>query len=395
MKNKLSVTRQNLLDLDQKGLVEYFADLGERAFRARQILQWVYQRGVWDFSKMTDLSQALRGFLQDNAHITLPEVVERRESKDGTIKWIVRVSNGDCVETVLIPERGRNTLCVSSQVGCVLDCKFCSTGKQGFNGNLATSDIIGQVLLANLDLAEHDSGKTNRRVTNVVLMGMGEPLLNFDAVIPATNLMLDDLAFGISKRRVTVSTAGVVPGIYALTKVTDVALAISLHAGNNALRDELVPINRKYPIEELIAACQHYLGVLGERRSITVEYTLMRDVNDSLTDAKEIAELLKDLRCKINLIPFNPFPGSGFDKPSRNRVYAFQTYLMQAGFATMLRTTRGDDINAACGQLVGQVNDRTKRQMRYRARIEATLLDADKAANLDADDAANDATEVA
>jgi 23S rRNA (adenine2503-C2)-methyltransferase len=319
-----------------------------------------------DFGAMTDLAKSFREALASHATFQLPEVVSRDESADGTTKWVVRVANGNCVEMVLIPDRGRNTLCVSSQVGCMLDCSFCSTGKQGFNGNLATSDIVGQVYIANREL-----NARGEAVSNVVLMGMGEPLLNFDAVLAATNLMMDDLAFGISKRRVTVSTAGYVPGIYALAEATDVSLAISLHAPNDGLRDQLVPVNRKYPISELLQACKRYLSVLGERRSLIVEYTLLKGVNDQPQHAQELARLLRTLKCKINLIPFNPFPASGYERPEPDVIRSFQTYLMNAGYATMLRTTRGDDINAACGQLVGQVSDRTKRQTRYLARVKA------------------------
>jgi 23S rRNA (adenine2503-C2)-methyltransferase len=356
----------NLFGLDRPGLEAFFVAHGEKAFRARQVMKWVYHAGVIDFESMTDLSKRQRDRLSAIACLTLPEIVTRHESRDGTIKWAVRVANGNCVETVLIPERGRNTLCVSSQVGCMLDCSFCSTGKQGFNGNLSAADIIGQVWLVNRELAARGEA-----VTNVVLMGMGEPLLNFDNVLIATNLMTEDLAFGLSKRRVTVSTAGVVPGIRQLAAHTDVALAISLHAPNDALRDVLVPINRKYPIAELLDACRHYLSGLGPHRSITIEYTLLRGVNDSLDHARELAALLREVRCKINLIPFNPFPASGYERPDLEAVRAFQTLLLNAGYATMLRTTRGDDINAACGQLIGQVADRTQRQARYIARVQA------------------------
>lgn len=356
----------NLFGLSREQLEGFVEDLGGRPFRARQIMRWAYHRGVVDFQAMTDLAKSLRVELANRANFQLPEVVSRDESADGTTKWVVRVANGNCVEMVLIPDRGRNTLCVSSQVGCMLDCSFCSTGKQGFNGNLATSEIVGQVYIANRELVAR--GET---VSNVVLMGMGEPLLNFDAVVVAIDIMMDDLAFGISKRRVTVSTAGHVPGIYELAKVTDVSLAISLHAPTDALRDELVPINRKYPIAELLKACQHYLGVLGERRSLTIEYTLLKGVNDQLSHAAELARLLRVVKCKINLIPFNPFPASGYERPEHGAIREFQTYLMNAGYSTMLRTTRGDDINAACGQLVGQVSDRTKRQTRYLARVKA------------------------
>jgi 23S rRNA (adenine2503-C2)-methyltransferase len=278
------------------------------------------------------------------------------------------VGNGNCVETVLIPGRGRNTLCVSSQVGCALDCSFCSTGKQGFNGNLTAGEIIAQVWLVQRRLQELGEAQG---VTNVVLMGMGEPLLNFDAAVTATDLMMDDWAFGLSKRRVTISTAGVVPAIYELGRITDVSLAVSLHAPDNALRDELVPINRKYPIEELLKACRHYVEGLGERRSVTIEYTLMKGVNDALAQADALAGLLRGLRCKVNLIPFNPFPASGFERPTTTTVKAFQSRLMNHGYATMLRTTRGEDIDAACGQLVGAVEDRTRRQARYIARVKA------------------------
>ncbi|MCZ6657148.1 MAG: 23S rRNA (adenine(2503)-C(2))-methyltransferase RlmN [Gammaproteobacteria bacterium] len=359
----------NLFDYDREGLEAYFVDAGHKPFRARQVMKWIFHRNQLDFDAMTDLSRDLRAWLREDANLALPEIVERFESTDGTIKWLVRVGNGNSVETVLIPERGRNTLCVSSQVGCVLDCSFCATGKQGFNGNLSTAEIIGQLLLANAELKARGEA-----VTNVVLMGMGEPLLNFDAVVRATNLMTDDLAYGISKRRVTISTAGVVPAIYELAKVTDVSLAISLHAPNDALRSELVPINRKYGIAELITACNHYIGNLGEKRTLTMEYTLMKGVNDGLEHARELADLLRHVRCKINLIPFNPFPASGYVRPDVSAVRRFQTVLLNAGFATMLRTTRGEDISAACGQLIGKVQDRTKRQTRYLARVRAEEL---------------------
>lgn len=355
--------RVNLLSLSRPQMEAFFVEHGEKAFRARQVMKWVYHHGVLDVDQMTDLSKRQRANLRAMACFDLPEVVTRRESRDGTVKWAMRVANGNCVETVLIPERGRNTLCVSSQVGCMLDCRFCSTGKQGFNGNLSTADIIGQVWLADQELRTRGES-----VTNVVLMGMGEPLLNFDNVVAATELMMDDLAFSISKRRVTVSTAGVVPAIHRLAEISDVSLAISLHAPDDALRSELVPLNRKYGIEALLDACRRYVEGLGERRSLTMEYTLLKGVNDSLDHARALATLLRDVRCKINLIPFNPFPASGFERPDDAAVRAFQTLLLNAGYATMLRTTRGDDIDAACGQLVGQVQDRTRRQERYIAR---------------------------
>ena len=360
--------KTNIFDLNRADLDRFFADLGERPYRTMQVMKWIYHRGVIDFALMTDLSKVLRQRLTEIAEIRLPGVVSEQCSVDGTRKWAIRVANGNCVETVLIPGSGRNTLCVSSQVGCALDCRFCATGKQGFNGNLTAAEIIAQVWLVQQRLQELGEAQG---VTNVVLMGMGEPLLNFDAVLTATDLMMDDWAFGLSKRRVTISTAGVVPAIYELGKNTDVSLAVSLHAPDNALRDELVPINRKYPIEELLEACRHYLEGLGERRSVTIEYTLMKGVNDSLEQADALAALLRGLRCKVNLIPFNPFPASGFERPATATVKAFQRRLMHHGYATMLRTTRGEDIDAACGQLVGSVEDRTRRQARYIARVHA------------------------
>jgi 23S rRNA (adenine2503-C2)-methyltransferase len=357
---------KNFLDFDRQDLERYFLETGHQRFRAEQLMKWFYHRGISAFDGMSDLSLKLRAQLKEQMIFDLPEVVERFDSTDGTIKWVVRVNNGNCVETVLIPENGRNTLCVSSQVGCVLDCSFCSTGKQGFNGNLSTAEIVGQVVIANRALADR-----SEHVTNVVMMGMGEPLLNFDAVLKATDLMMDDMAFGLSKRRVTISTAGVVPAIYKLAEVTDVSLAISLHAPTDDLRDELVPLNRRYPISDLLDACRHYVAGLGERRSLTMEYTLLAGVNDQMEHAGALARLLKDVRCKINLIPFNPWPGAPYSKPALKDTRRFQTYLMNAGYATMLRTTRGDDIDAACGQLVGKVSDRTRRRERYLARVRA------------------------
>lgn len=358
----------NLFGLDRTAVAGLFDAIGEQRYRTAQVMKWVYHRGVREFSAMTDLSKTLRDRLTAAATLELPEVLSERTSVDGTRKWVLKVANGNAVEAVLIPDRGRNTLCVSTQVGCMLDCSFCSTGKQGFNGNLSAAEIVGQVFLAAAALrAQGDE----RGVTNVVMMGMGEPLLNFDAAVRASAILTDDFAFGISKRRVTISTAGVVPAIYELAKCSDVSLAVSLHAPDDALRDQLVPINRKYPIAELMAACRHYLNVLGEHRSITIEYTLLRGVNDSQAQAHELARLLKDLRCKINLIPFNPFPASGYARPDDDVVRAFQTILLNAGYAAMLRTTRGEDIAAACGQLVGDVADRTRRQARYLARVKA------------------------
>jgi 23S rRNA (adenine2503-C2)-methyltransferase len=360
----------NLYGLDRSQLEALFVEHGLQPFRGRQLMRWVYHQGRTDFSAMTDLPKDMRAWLREHACFDLPRVQKFLLSKDGTRKWVLDVGADNFVETVLIPEKGRNTLCVSSQIGCMLDCSFCSTGKQGFNGNLSAAAIVGQLVLANQVLAE-----SGQHVTNIVLMGMGEPLLNFDAVVAASNIMKDDLAFGLSKRRVTLSTAGVVPGIYELAKVTDISLAISLHAPTDELRNQLVPINRKYPIEQLLDACRHYVGLLGEKRKLVIEYTLMRGVNDQREHAVGLAKLLKDVRCKINLIPFNPFPASGYERPRQSDIYDFQTYLMNKGYTTMLRTTRGEDIDAACGQLVGQVKDRTKRQTRYLARVKAVELD--------------------
>jgi 23S rRNA (adenine2503-C2)-methyltransferase len=359
-------SRINLFDLTREQMETFTSAIDDKPYRTHQMMKWAYHQKQLDFASMTNLSKAFRGWLGERAEYRLPEVVAQYESVDGTIKWVIRVAGGSCVETVLIPDRGRNTLCVSSQVGCLLDCTFCSTGKQGFSGNLSAGEIVAQVWLANQMLEAR-----GEVVSNVVLMGMGEPLLNFEAVTSAVDLMMDDLAFGISKRRVTVSTAGVVPAIYQLAKVTDVSLAISLHAPNDELRSQLVPLNRKYPIQELLDACRHYVEGLGQKRSLTMEYTLLKGVNDDLSHARELATLLRDVRCKINLIPFNPFPASGFERPDADTVRRFQTYLITAGYSAMLRTTRGEDIAAACGQLVGKVNDRTRRQARYIARVAA------------------------
>lgn len=356
----------NLYGLDRTKLEALFVEQGLQAFRGRQLMKWVYHQGLTDFSAMTDLPKTMRAWLNQHACFELPRVESYKVSTDGTRKWVLDAGEGSLVETVLIPENGRNTLCISSQIGCMLDCSFCSTGKQGFNGNLPAAIVVGQMILANEALAEQ-----GERVTNIVMMGMGEPLLNFDAAVTAMNIFMDDLSFGLSKRRVTLSTAGVVPQIYELAKVTDVSLAISLHAPTDELRNTLVPINRKYPIHELLEACRHYVDHLGESRKLVIEYTLMRGVNDQREHAVALAKLLRSVRCKINLIPFNPFPASGYERPQQQDIYNFQTYLMKQGYTTMLRTTRGEDIDAACGQLAGQVRDRTKRQTRYRERVKA------------------------
>ena len=361
--------RANLLGMTRQGLAAFFADLGEKPYRAQQAMKWLYHSLADDFDAMTNISKALRRRLAEVAEIRAPAFTRIGRSSDAVVKWLASTGNGQAVETVLIPDQAdgkpgsRNTLCISAQAGCALDCSFCATGKQGFGGNLSSAEIVGQVWQASRELAAAGSGQG---ITNVVFMGMGEPLLNFDAVMDAAEVFMDHLAFGISKRRVTVSTAGVVPRIYDLAARSDVSLAISLHAAADDLRDELVPINRKYPIAELLAACRHYLVAGGERRTVTVEYTLIDGVNDGLADARALARLLAGLRCKINLIPFNPFPADrrGYRRPSAGRLAAFQNALQQAGLVAMLRTTRGDEIAAACGQLTGAVRDRTRRSQR-------------------------------
>lgn len=356
----------NLLGMGEQHLVDFFASIGERKFRAKQLMKWMHVRGVTEFAEMTDLSKSLREQLNEVAEVRLPEVVSRSDSEDGTIKWLIRTAGGSCVESVYIPENGRGTLCVSSQIGCVLDCSFCATGKQGFNRDLDASEIIAQVWIAVQALAP-GRAPNDRAVTNVVLMGMGEPLLNFDNVVEAVNLMMHDCAYGFSKRRVTLSTAGVVAALDKLGDVTDVSLAISLHAPNDELRDQLVPLNRKYPIAVLLDSARRYLEKMpDQRRKITIEYTLMDQVNDREEHARELVELLSDTPCKINLIPFNPFPGSGYRRVSNNAMYRFRDILHEAGYTATVRTTRGDDIAAACGQLAGEVNDRTRRSQRYR-----------------------------
>ncbi len=366
----VSANRLNLLGMPRKRLAEQFEQWGERGFRATQLVKWIHQRGVLDFDAMTDISKGLRAQLGQLAELVLPEIALERSSDDGTVKWVLRLADGNAIETVFIPEDDRGTLCISSQVGCALDCTFCSTAQQGFNRNLTAHEIIGQIWLANSRLPIPDG--RSRAVTNVVFMGMGEPLANFDAVVDAIDLMLDDNAYGLSKRRVTVSTSGLVPALDRLGQVSDVALAVSLHAPTDALRDRLVPINRKYPIRELLAACRRYTRDGARHHRVTFEYVLLAGINDQPAQAHELMDLLRDIPCKINLIPFNPFPGSPFVRPSMNAVRAFQRLLDDAGFVTIIRRTRGDDIDAACGQLVGQVADRSSRGLRM-IRLHAEL----------------------
>ena len=353
----------NLLGLNQKSLEDFFVSIEEKPFRAVQVMKWMHQRGISDFSQMTDLSKSLREKLESHCVIRAPEVIYEKTSQDGTRKWVISVGDKDLIEMVLIPEKNRATLCVSSQVGCAVDCSFCATGKQGFSRNLNLDEIIGQVWVAANSFGVPRT-PDSRPITNVVMMGMGEPLLNFGPVVDAMNLMMDDNAYGLSKRKVTLSTSGIVPKIDDLGKVTDVALTISLHAPNDELRNKLVPINKKYPIKELIEAVKRYVEGCSDKRVTTIEYILIEDVNDSLELAEELCDLLRQLPCKINLIPFNPFSESEYKKPSRNRVKRFQKFLQDKGYVTTIRSTRGDDIMAACGQLVGQVNDKTRKKER-------------------------------
>jgi 23S rRNA (adenine2503-C2)-methyltransferase len=335
----------------------FFTELGEKPFRVSQMLKWIYQLGVDDFDAMTNFSKTLRTKLKEMAEIRAPTVVTDQKSSDGTHKWVLEIDSGNHIETVFIPEQGRGTLCVSSQVGCALACSFCSTAQQGFNRNLSTAEIIGQIWVANRSLGFDPKGQ--RIVSNVVMMGMGEPLLNFENVVKAMDLMMDDFAYGLSKRRVTLSTAGVVPAIDRLCEVSEVSLALSLHAPNDALRNELVPLNKKYPIQEVLAACKRYVG--QDRRRITVEYVMLDGVNDSLEHAHELVRLLRDMPVKVNLIPFNFFPQTRYRRSSQHALDRFRDVLMQHNLMTITRKTRGDDIDAACGQLVGKVLDKTKR----------------------------------
>lgn len=361
-----AVAKVNLLGLSRQQLEDFFTDLGEKRFRAEQVMKWIHHQGVIDFADMSNLGKGLREKLESLATITPPEIADQQDSADGTRKWAIRVTGGALVEAVLIPEAGRATLCVSSQVGCSLDCKFCSTGKQGFQRDLTAAEIIGQVWLAINSYDGWQSGK-GRIVTNVVMMGMGEPLLNFDNVVSAMSLMTDDLAYGLSKRKVTLSTSGVVPALDRLAEFSDVSLAVSLHAPNDEIRNQIVPINRRYPIQQLLQSAKSYIDAQSDRkRVVTIEYTLLAGVNDQPEHARELSTLLKDFPCKINLIPFNHFPNSGFERPSGNAVSRFWQVLVDAGFIVTVRSTRGDDIDAACGQLVGEVVDRTRRSERYR-----------------------------
>ncbi|OCQ51334.1 Dual-specificity RNA methyltransferase RlmN [Photorhabdus australis subsp. thailandensis] len=355
----------NLLDLDRKQMRQFFVDMGEKPFRADQVMKWIYHYCYDDFEQMTDINKTLRAKLQQVAEIRAPEVAEEQRSADGTIKWAISVGDQQ-VETVYIPEDDRATLCVSSQVGCALECKFCSTAQQGFNRNLRVSEIIGQVWRAAKIIGSlKSSGR--RPITNVVMMGMGEPLLNLNNVVPAMEIMMDDFGFGLSKRRVTLSTSGVVPALDKLGDMIDVALAISLHAPTDDIRDDIVPINRKYNIEQFLAGVRRYLAKSNANQGrVTVEYVMLDHINDSVEQAHQLAECLKDTPSKINLIPWNPFPGAPYGRSSNSRIDRFAKVLMGYGFTTIVRKTRGDDIDAACGQLAGDVIDRTKRTLKKR-----------------------------
>ncbi|WP_456415559.1 23S rRNA (adenine(2503)-C(2))-methyltransferase RlmN [Thiolapillus sp.] len=344
----------NLLDLDRKAMEDYFTSLGAKPFHGRNVLKWIHKHGVTDFGQMTDLSKKLRASLHAQAQVRLPEIVLEQPSLDGTVKWVMELADGQRIETVYIPDGHRSTVCVSSQVGCALDCSFCSTARQGFNRNLSVGEIIGQVW--------HVTRRMGKPPTNVVLMGMGEPLANFAPVVRAMDLMQDDLAYMLSKYRVTISTSGIVPNLYRLREVSDVSLAVSLHAPDNELRNELVPINRKYPLETLIPACRAFVRN-DKRRKVTWEYVMLDGVNDSLGHARALIRLLEGTPSKMNLIPFNPFPGTDYRTSPPERIEAFRQKLMKAGIMAILRKTRGDDIDAACGQLVGKVQDRSGRTM--------------------------------
>ena len=362
--------KPNLLGLSRDKMKALFFELGEKPFRAQQVMQWIHQRGVLDLNDMTDISKVLRGKLEQLVEIRAPNVVADYPSEDGSHKWVIEVASGSRVEMVFIPEGSRGTLCVSSQAGCSLDCGFCATGKQGWNSNLTVAEIAGQVWLARAQIDGFNAA-AQRRISNVVMMGMGEPLMNFEPVMDAVSLMMDDWAYGLSKRKVTISTSGVVPAIRRMKEYTDASLAVSLHAPNDELRSRIMPINKKYPIADLIDAVKEYMASLKDKRVPVIEYTVIKGVNDHRQHARELAELLRTLPCKINLIPFNPFSLSDYRRPSDSVIRNFRVILQRAGFTVTVRTTRADDIGAACGQLVGDVEDLTRRQERYARRAEA------------------------
>lgn len=347
--------KTNLLNYDREALAAFFVEHDEKRFRADQIIQWIHQNGVIDFEQMTNISKSLRAWLAEHCEITLPEIVRDDVSRDGTRKWLLRFPDGNAIETVFIPEADRGTLCISSQAGCILDCTFCATAQQGFSRNLTTAEIIGQVWLANNLL--NGFGQPQRVISNVVMMGMGEPLYNYRNVIPALRILMDDFGYGLSSRRVTLSTAGVVPHIDKLADDLDVSLAISLHAPNDELRNQLVPLNQRFPIRELLDACRRYVGDRNTRK-VTIEYVMLDGVNDLPQHARQLVKVLKGLRAKVNLIPFNPFPGVAYQCSSRQAIQRFSEILQSGGLVTTTRKTRGQDIDAACGQLAGKISDR-------------------------------------
>ena len=367
------LTRTNLFGLDLQPLRECFAQAGEKPYRADQVLKWMYHRHVTEFTQMTDIGKTLCAKLQGLAEVVPPNVLFEKQSTDGTHKWLLGMDAGNAIEAVFIPESSRGTLCVSSQVGCGLNCQFCSTATQGFNRNLSTAEIIGQVWVAAKHLGNVPHHQ--RKLTNVVMMGMGEPLLNFDNVVRAMSIMRDDLGFGLANKRVTLSTAGLVPMIDRLSEESDVSLAVSLHAPNDELRTQLVPLNKKYPIAQLMDACVRYTQ-RRPRTTVTFEYTMMKGVNDTPELARQLVRLVRKVPSKINLIPFNPFPGTRFERSDESVIRQFQSILIDAGVLTMVRRTRGDDIDAACGQLKGQVMDRTRRQAEFRKKIEEGVSNA-------------------
>lgn len=370
-------SKLNLLGMTHEKMIQFLESLGEKSFRAAQLMKWIHLGGVDNFQDMSNIGKSLRDKLTEVAVIRVPEVTYKEFSKDGTRKWVLRLDQDNSIETVFIPTDGRGTLCVSSQVGCVLDCSFCSTGKQGFRRNLTAAEIIAQVWVANKSFGAREN-RGDHAITNIVMMGMGEPLLNFDNVVDAMHIMKDDVGYGISKRRLTLSTSGIVPEIDRLGDVIDVSLAVSLHAPNDALRNQLVPVNKKYPLAQLLAACKRYLDRYeSARRRITMEYVMIDGINDKPEHAQELAKLLKQVPSKINLIPFNPFPGSNYRRSSAERVLWFQNYLHKQGYTTTVRSTRGDDIDAACGQLVGKVDDLTKRNQRWREKLVLTQIQND------------------
>lgn len=360
----MSVVVKNLLDLDRKAMERFFIELGEKPYRAQQVMQWIHQRGINDIDLMHNLSVNLRERLKSLTCIELPEIVTVEVSTDGTRKWLLRLKDNNCIETVFIPEANRGTLCVSSQVGCALNCSFCSTAQQGFSRNLTVAEIIGQVWIAVRYLAGA-SLRHDHSVSNIVMMGMGEPLLNFENVVPAMDIMMDDFAYGFSKRRVTLSTSGIVPALQKLSAESEVSLAVSLHAPNDALRNQLVPINKKYPLKELLGVCRTYFKG-DSRRRITMEYVMLDGINDHIEHAQQLIKILQGIPVKVNLIPFNPFPNTIYKRSPQVKIDKFRDYLLKAGINTITRKTRGEDIDAACGQLVGRVQDKTYRSRQHK-----------------------------